>query len=552
MKYLFAIVAALLVASSFAIYSSFPDIQTEIPVIYWVTDPNPAREEQVNLFHEWLIDNDVGEAVAVEDAADARALHKRDLAPSLVRIMRRRQPDAAVLWDDNLRPVVPEPSRYPLSVFVPRMELRLDTGNRNISKQIIQSVSGVAGDVMDMAGAQLPFFVDMGVLADMTEEGRALGFDTSKTWPAIVPDITEDGRHYAFPCNVYTHLQWVNKALFREVGMEPPPWQWTFEQFERYGKEFVRRANEEGERQTVFFTNTLRIPVLHRSLGLSKFNETLTRCILDDERFVRALKLKKKWTYEDHLLPTAADRASFDTESGYGGATLQLFNNGNYAMFRMGRYALIQLRKFSQERADAGRPPLDLGVTTSPHGGFPNTEIGTRCAAVYVDGNPDLAKYFLAYLASEKYNLQIVRDADALPPNPRYSDSEAFRRPPEHPNEWGVHERFAESARRLAVATVYTPFATPSDVNRHIRDAEDAFMNGRLSASDAAAKATARINEVIERNVAAEPDLRAEYERRLALQKKIDERRAAGQPMPADWIDNVFYLKYYRSKGWLE
>ena len=42
----------------------------------------------------------------------------------------------------------------------------------------------------------------------------------------------------------------VNVDTFRRVGMEPPPREWNFETFERIGKEFVRRANPPGERQT--------------------------------------------------------------------------------------------------------------------------------------------------------------------------------------------------------------------------------------------------------------------------------------------------------------
>jgi ABC-type glycerol-3-phosphate transport system substrate-binding protein len=167
-----------------------------------------------------------------------------------------------------------------------------------------------------------------------------------------------------------------------------------------------------------------------RSLGLSQYNETLTACTLDDPRTVRVLRLIYKWTYEDHIIPTLAERDSFATDAGYGGSTIQLFNSGNYALFPCCRYGLIQLRNFQKSRREKGQPRLELAVVEPPHGGFPNASTGTRASAVYKGGrHQDLAKYFLAYLASEDYNLNIVRDSDALPPNPKYTRTEAYRRP---------------------------------------------------------------------------------------------------------------------------
>ena len=34
-----------------------PDMASDVPVIYWSTDPNPARIKQVDQFHEWLVES---------------------------------------------------------------------------------------------------------------------------------------------------------------------------------------------------------------------------------------------------------------------------------------------------------------------------------------------------------------------------------------------------------------------------------------------------------------------------------------------------------------
>ncbi|MDX1682948.1 MAG: extracellular solute-binding protein, partial [Phycisphaeraceae bacterium] len=427
----------------------------------------------------------------------------------------------------------------------PVVQLRIETGNRTNQKIIIHGVSGVASDLFDQTSNTLHFSQAVGILADVTEEAEELGFGPSHTYPAIWPDLIVDGRQYAFPCNVSVGMYFVNKKTFERYGVEVPPERWDFETYERIGKALVNAANKPGERRTVFLADDVRMIDLYRSLGLSVFNETLTRCTIDDPRFVRALKLKYKWMYEDHLIPSLAERSGFDTASGFGGPKLQLFDRGNYALVTGGRWLLVQLRKFDQ---------MDLSISEYPHapGGMPNTTFYTRAAAVYAAGeHRDKAVLFLAYLASEEYNLRLVKDADALPPDPKYADTEAFRNPPDHPSEHGIHEPFYQAAQNIAIAVPASPFIIKSVHQRHLREAEDAFMNGQLTADQAARQASDRITAEMDRTLEERPGLRPEYERRMELQRKIEEYRAAGRPVPREWLLNPFHRKWYAHQGWL-
>lgn len=496
MKYLFLVLLIVLVVLSIGTYASYPTNTSKVPVIYWVTDRNPAREEQIRLFHEWLVKHD----------------HVTEEGEPIV-------------------------------------ELRVDSANRDPTKQIIQGVSGVGGDIMDVAsGGGMRYFNAIGLLEDVTDEAKAMGFDTSFTYEAMVPEISYEGRQYMFPCNVATSLIWVNKDTLERFNQPIPPRRWDHELFESMGERFVKAANPPGERRTVFYLSSYNPTVLHRGFGVSQFNETLTRPQIDDPKLIESWETLYRWTYQDHLLPSAADIASFSTESGYGGANMQLFNRGNYAMITIGRYGLIQLRKFGQ---------LNLGVLEHPHAGYPNSVAATRSGTVYAGGkHKDLAVLFLAYLASEDYNMQIVRDADALPPNPVYTQTEEFLRPPDYPNEWGLHEIFSESMETIAIPNVNSPFVLQTLVTRHTNQARDAFMNDRLTAQEAAQQASRRIQAEIDRAVDpdehADPKLVALYAERLEQQKQIDALRAAGKKVPAELIHNPFYLKYYRDMGWLE
>ncbi|MFL2542591.1 MAG: hypothetical protein ACJ0UT_11600 [Candidatus Latescibacterota bacterium] len=57
MKRLFLICFLTLSAAGAATWMTEPDMGSDVPVIYWATDPNPARIEQVDKFHKWLVKN---------------------------------------------------------------------------------------------------------------------------------------------------------------------------------------------------------------------------------------------------------------------------------------------------------------------------------------------------------------------------------------------------------------------------------------------------------------------------------------------------------------
>lgn len=512
MKYIFLGILSFLALASAVRYFTLPDSASPVPVIYWVTDSNPARQEQVELFHHWLRKN------------------------------------GHVVRDENNNPIWGRNGKLQTTV-----ELRLDTANTDETKRIVQGVSGISGDLVDIgSGRALIYYNQIGLLHDLTGRAKTLEFDPSTTFPAIVPEITQDGRQYSYPCNVAFGMYWVNADTFRKYGQPLPPEMPTIEEFERMGKAFVAAANTPDQRHRVFYANGMNAQHMMRSDGVATFNETLTACVLDDPRAIKAVETYYKWIYEDHLLPSNADRQSMTTASGYGGADLQLFNNGIYAMLSNGRHAVIQFREFNKTRQQRGQPLMDLKVVAPPYFHFPNVGAYTRAAMVYQGSkNKDLAVLFLAYLASEEYNLQVVRDGDSLPPNPKYCLTDAYNRPPEHPEEWGWHEPFYKISE-YAIGDDYSPYVVPATTTRAVGRGIDMVLNRRATADQAMKETTRELNSEIRRTLKENPRLKSDFEPMAALQKKIDQRRANGQPVPLSWIKNPFHRVYYQKMGWIE
>ena len=229
MKYFFLACFLLLLGAS-AITEHFqPEAMSSLPTLYWASDPNPARLEQIELFQSW---------------------------------MRVHHPDQ-------------------------QFNLKLDSANIDPTKRVLQAVSGNGDDLIDTYdGGEVRYFDAMGAFKDIGADARRSGFGLDKTYPAIASEICPANsagvtRQVAFPCNVNTELFFVNRQTFAQFGMSPPPMRWSLEQFEQIGRKFVAAANSSAQSRWAFFCDTFPINPIRRSLGQGIFNETGTRCILD-------------------------------------------------------------------------------------------------------------------------------------------------------------------------------------------------------------------------------------------------------------------------------
>jgi len=490
-KRTFLIALCVLTVASVALVLTLPGHQGTAPVLFWVTQNDPVKRETIAVFGQWLA--------------------QQGLPPVEIRI-------------DNTGQV--------------------KNGTTGEPKALIQGASGMGGDLIDVYLNQMELFQATGMLTDVTDMAREDGFDYGRTYPAVRSDFVIEGRQYGFPRNVDVTMCWVNRDTFARYGIPLPPHRWTIREFEELGRRFIAAANPPGSRHRVFFLNRVWPPTLRRSLGLSTFNETLTRCTLDDPRNVEVLNLLYRWTVEERLLPTHSEQEALAADATGWDSSFSLFASGRFAIIYEGLWALIRLRPKGDLHLDAVEPF---------NGGFPNTEFGTGAVAIYAGTrHPTEARQFLRFLASEPFNLLIARSSDSLPPLPAYAKTDAYRRPPGHAGEAEVKDAFAAAGRDIGIAQSKSPFVLPSITFRIDTEAIEEVLAGRLSATEAARRTTERINAEIELRVRRDPELARLYAERLAIQRQIDARRAAGRPVPAAWLFDPFHLAYYRAHGWVE
>lgn len=490
MKRFFLITFLVLAASSAALKLTEPDRYSPVPVLYWITQDDPVKRETIKRFEQWLKDN-----------------------------------------------------------HLPLCEVRIDNVNQDPTKKLAQGLAGVGADLMDIYSTQTEQFAISGMLLDVTEPAKRMGFSPAATYPALYSDMVVNGRQYGFPRNAGAPVTWINRETFRRYGLEEPSYNWTWDDFERIGRDFVEKANPPGTRQRSYFAQAPSLNNLRRGLGLSVFNETMTRCGLDDPRNTEVMRRLYRWITELHLMPTLAEQEAMTADAGRAGdAWFYLFQHGRYATLALPRYALIRIRPLGK---------MDLRVVLPPTSGFTNMEFGCGIISGYTGTkHPEDVYRFLKFLTSERFNLLVAESGDSLPPVPQYVQSPEFLRPPDHPEEWEVEKVFAKAAATYGIAMCRSPFIPSDVINRPSTGIDvavyDGVIAGRIRPEDAGRLVARRIDQEIALNIEHDAALRAEYERLTQVQAKIDALKAAGKKIPLSWITNPFYRTYYQAKGRVE
>lgn len=538
MKKLFVTILLALVAASFFTMYTSRDQSSDVPVITWRTDANLQREEQIMLFREWLV---------------ANGHVRKDKNGNVVNYTQKEADALNKAYGTAGKPLDPSSPHYvKAGTPKPNGDVALETANNQST--LIQAVSGMAGDIFDTF--DVLGYQQLGVALDITEDAEKNGYGLDTTYPGMAGLLTGmDGRQYAYPCNGASVSMWINLSTLEKYGFKRPPLEWTPEEFEAMGKEYVKRANEGLPRQEYFFIQALdsgwgvnMAMCIARSKGWDIYNETLTRSVADNEPLKHAIKLFHKWTYVDRIAPTAADVASMNTDAGYGGADFSNFISGKYAMIVMGRYCLIRFREVQQQKDMT----IQFAVSQLPMYDYKNHPITVRAAMPYRGSkHPELAKLFLQFLASKPYNQYIVDGADGLPPNPEIVEQEMKDIRIQRPNERDCSELESSWARTIALPSFYSPYVKAGSTN-WLQNGINRFFNNRSSLDDALKYIQDRYNQEIEISKNANPAMMEAWKKDWALQEKIDACKKEGKKIPVEWIKNPFYVKYYRDRGMLD
>jgi len=443
----------------------------------------------------------------------------------------RDQDKVPLVWVSDHNPQR-EPQIERFNRLHPQCSLRLDPNNAGVTKIIVQSCANVGPDIIDVYGVQqLQTYVEAGILLDVTEIAREMGFDPSMTYPKAGEGLQIEGRQYSYPCNVNVDIIFYNKNIFDRMEVPYPPRICTWDEMVHVAEQVTLRS-EGSKLPECFGLANVHWQSLLRQNGGKIFSEDGTRCVVDSAEAVEAIQFYRDLLHRYNVTPTLLQRTAMAGEGGWGQGWLNWFGAQRLAMIQVGKWGLITFRMYIREQRRAkerwerenpgavypGPEPLRLGACHVPH--FRDKPrcviLDSRSAAVNrLSPHAMEAVRFLAYLTTQEYCETINEGADALPGNPRFGTVEAMHNPA-FPEEDIMNELTIE-ATQWGVVKQVSPFIDASTALRLIEtQIQRIEADPKLDVAAAMRLAARDVNEQIQKNVDREPYLKERYKRVVA------------------------------------
>jgi multiple sugar transport system substrate-binding protein len=379
----------------------------------------------------------------------------------------------------------------------------------------VQSKAGVGPDVFDFWGqASFDSYVESGIALDLTDALKEHGINFEKeVWPLALPWTMKKGRVFAVPANVGTDAMWFHKDLFQKAGVPFPRQGWTMAEFlETAQKLTIRDANGKVSQFGVLIDVGGMFNLMLGSYGGNYWTKDGTECILDSPEAIECLTLVQDLLYKYKVAPTPQDETSITSGGGWGGGAgaMAYFRRKTGAMAIGGRWWLAQLRD------DVKLNGYQLGSVTLPIAKYDRfSGNGTRAVIVNaMSPHRKEAIEFVAYLMKGPYNQLLNEQADALSGVRSAAYTPDYEKNPRDPGQ-DFHLAFRKQLEKGFLLET-SPFLTQSEFDLMLNRQLDLVKLNMKTPAQALKAAKRDIMDAMRRWVNRNPQLKAEYDRRVA------------------------------------
>lgn len=229
----------------------------------------------------------------------------------------------------------------------PEYELMLDPTNSGMQKVIVQCIGGVGPDLFDCYdGFQLSAYVTSGIAWDVTDELLRQGVDVIETvWPSVYPNCVHEGRVYGHPTNAAVDAIWFNKAIFDTEGVPyPSDPDWSWDEFIALAKRLTKFDANGRPVHFGFLCDWYQWKTFVRAWGGSIFSEDGTQCVIDSPEAIAGVQFLHDLIYVHQVMPSPAQEAGMAAAGGWGSGAITWFGGARGAMALGGRWWLNRFR----------------------------------------------------------------------------------------------------------------------------------------------------------------------------------------------------------------
>lgn len=277
------------------------------------------------------------------------ALVALSLIAQAMKPTREREGRTEIVWTTDPNPAREEQVQIFEAMF-PHLMLTIDSNNNDQSKVIVQTTAGIGPDVIDIySKSQLWTYVQAGILADITDKCMEAGTTPDICWPACRDMMVVDGRQYAFPTNGGPWVIFYNKNLFDRYRVPYPTGDWSWDEFVETARRLTHKRDDGVGYETYGCMGMDWLESIWQNGG-DVFSEDLTECILDRPEAIGGIRWYLALQDEYHVAPSPAEEQAMAAAGGWGQGLITLFSAERVAMIRYGRWGLVQWRKSPELR----------------------------------------------------------------------------------------------------------------------------------------------------------------------------------------------------------
>jgi multiple sugar transport system substrate-binding protein len=430
------------VAGLILVFAGCAGSDTDVVVtLRWVTDPNPARKLQIELF-------------------------------------RKKHPNIDVYVD------------------------QASTGM--MAKVLVQLAAHAGPDLIDIyTPDHLAYFAEYGALLPISEKCEAAGIDTSQFWPQCRHWMEYKGELFGIPTNGGTFVLFYNRDHFDEAGLAHPDETWTWDDYMDAARKLTVR-NEKTNRVERYGCYPSEPRHLIWQAGGEMWNDEMTVCTLDSPEVKRAFDLYFDARMKHRVAPSLGDEQSF-AAGGWGGGNIgspiPLFASGKVSMLDTGRFGIVSFRQYQKDQKRAGERPLRFGIAPLPRDATRASWFLSRSTTINAETPyPDECFKFLEFLTTPEYNRLICEGGDGLPSVKALAESDMFLSDPNYPEE-DQNQVYLDDIPYGRV-DIISPYIKPAEYQKIWDTYTIRLREGTWGPEKAADEMARRVNEAMRRNIA--------------------------------------------------
>jgi multiple sugar transport system substrate-binding protein len=363
-----------------------------------------------------------------------------------------------------------------------RMKLLYWPGPNYEDKVRLVMAAGTAPDILDAQDEPFPNYCELDQYEDLTRfiQRSQADYAPEFYFPTSLEAFQYQGRQRALPWNGGQMMVYYNRALFRRAGLpDPPPKDWTLDDFVAYAKRLTVDFNGDGRIDQFGYEVSgswmySLIPYLW-DFGGDIIDPEMKHCTLNTPQGIRAMQWLRDLRYKHHVAPQAAE---------FTGATGAIFMTGKLGMEINGPWRLPFMRETEGVDWDVWHMPVGPGGERWSRGTWDGLAMYRHSRV------KEQAWRFIRYATGRKGQRLVAEAGRAIPPRKSEAYSPAFTRPdtPQH------EERFLEGMRYFRTQRIPLRWA---EMNVVLNRETEGLMSPNGNAEQAAMAMEKGINEAL-------------------------------------------------------